>query len=1163
MVFKNRIFNLQNQVSATSERLLALEAYATTLQSEVSNINQDLSGIAATDANFKMFVERSMAGYNVEGIDLIGALERRMGLFQSRMFALNSLIDSYQSMIANSISHLEMPRTPSNKPAVDWAALTEEDRSLIGAFLLQWDLFDPNWYTTQYLSASNAGQTEPFIHFLNIGIMEGFDPHPLFSNWYLSEDRNFPKNAPPITIFAKGLTTADPFPLFDSSFYISRYPDVNGAGMHPFLHFIKYGAAEGRQPHISFDPEWYNASRRSTADTQPLVDYITNTSSFRISPHPLFDSNHYLRLVPNLIETVANPLLHYTLWGEKHGLSPHPLFDPSFYLNKNPDLLAAGVKPLEHFLNYGDRELRQPHPLFVPSFYVNEARRHFAAIKEPLVHYIKYGWHLQVPTSPDLNLNDLQEALIAKENRALEPIASLMLGKDFTSKINLDQLIDTHYKMRSSFEEEKYASTIKSLRSHFNGVYESDSIETLEALTRIILQSRGGQQGIDRHETTLDLLSDVKKELSRFDDSGNSIISIIIPAHGNIIYTIACIKSILTWPPSCPFEILVAGDCRADAGALLIRSLGGIVRLIDTESHKGFVASCNMVADKAASPYLLFLNSGTIVLPESISALLELAQSENRTAIVGPKLLNLDGSLQEAGAICWNDGSTCKFGRGADPQAPPYNYVREVDYVSHAALFIRGEVWREAGGFDDIYSLGHYADADLAFKVRSRGHTVSYHPASQFIHLEDVVHGRELSPSAKEQYTENSKKFYGRWATSLLRDNFPPGQQIFAARDRSRLRPHLLMIDHYVPQWDQDAGSRTIFDFIKIFLARGFHITFWTDCLHRDPVYTNCLQNLGVEVIYGPEYAGRFEEWFSERAVWFPYVLLSRPHVSIHYIEKIKSSSSSKILYYGHDLHWKRLASENQVRKIPTLENEIEETRDLEYKLAAMSDVVLYPTEEESSIVRHAFNGTRAVITVPAWFFSMSDLQAVKDGQQLGAPEGRPRFIFVGGFAHRPNVDAIHWFVSEIMPELKAREFEFDLIIVGSNPPDDIKALADRDIKVAGRVTDEELTLLYARSSVAIVPLRFGGGIKGKVIEAFARGIAVVSTSIGLQGIEVGDEIAFRADDAVRFAESLMDAIANDAVRHAKICAAAEYLMQNYTLENFSSCLSGFVPELR
>eukprot|EP01030_Chromulinospumella_sphaerica_P033390 gene33390-34248_t len=145
-------------------------------------------------------------------------------------------------------------------------------------------------------------------------------------------------------------------------------------------------------------------------------------------------------------------------------------------------------------------------------------------------------------------------------------------------------------------------------------------------------------------------------------------------------------------------------------------------------------------------------------------------------------------------------------------------------------------------------------------------------------------------------------------------------------------------------------------------------------------------------------------------------------------------------------------------------------------------DVVIYPSEEEAMAVRELSPGTAARGIVPFFFDAQSS--------RVSPPASRT-ILFVAGFAHAPNVDAARFLVEEILPSLQQKIGPLKLILAGSNPTAEVKALASRHVEVTGYISDSALNTLYDTCRVAVAPLRFGAGVKGKVIEALASGLPI------------------------------------------------------------------------
>ena len=171
--------------------------------------------------------------------------------------------------------------------------------------------------------------------------------------------------------------------------------------------------------------------------------------------------------------------------------------------------------------------------------------------------------------------------------------------------------------------------------------------------------------------------------------------------------------------------------------------------------------------------------------------------------------------------------------------------------------------------------------------------------------------------------------------------------------------------------------------------------------------------------------------------------------------------------------------------------------------------------------------------------------------------------MFIGGFNHPPNVDAVVWFVENVMPLLRGKGRAFVLRVAGSNTPDEIKRLAGDDVYILGRLSEEELETLYTRSGLALLPLRYGGGVKGKLIEAFANGKPVVSTTVGVQGIEGADDIVYRADSAEAFANAILQAAARPrgGARQSQ-GGHWRFLRRHHSTTSAAKALAPHVPEL-
>ena len=606
-----------------------------------------------------------------------------------------------------------------------------------------------------------------------------------------------------------------------------------------------------------------------------------------------------------------------------------------------------------------------------------------------------------------------------------------------------------------------------------------------------------------------------KVQFKKFDKPK---VSIIIPCFNQVRYTYKCLYSIMkNASDEIPFEVILADDVSTDTTKNIKKYVDNIV-ISRNETNLGFLKNCNKAAKLAKGDYIYFLNNDTEVKPNFLKSLVDRIESDITIGMVGSKLIFADGTLQEAGGIIWSDGTGANYGRGDDPENFKYNYVREVDYISGAAIMIRKSLWDDIGGFDELYTPAYCEDSDLAFEVRKRGFKVVYEPLSQIIHYEGISNGKDTSDitSIKSYQVENNKKLKEKWENELM-NHYPHTDEpnFFKARERDMDKKIILFIDHYVPTFDKDAGSKTVFAYIKMFLKKGYRVKFLGDNFSINTPYGEVLQSLGVEVLYGNNLQATIWDYLKENKKNIDFIFLNRPHIAIKYINFIKENMDSKIIYYGHDLHYMRLNREYEVTHDENKKEEAKYYRTLEYSLLYQSDVSFYPSNVEVDEIK-SIDESLKVKAITAYIYDKvleipKDFSMTKD------------LLFVGGFAHDPNVDALIWFAENIMPRIRARNPYIRLNVVGSNATDEVKRVCEENsFNLLGFVSDEDLMRLYDEARIVVAPLRYGAGIKGKIIEAMSRGSAIITTKCGAEGIENAEDIMEVAENSLDFSNRVI-----------------------------------------
>ncbi len=615
------------------------------------------------------------------------------------------------------------------------------------------------------------------------------------------------------------------------------------------------------------------------------------------------------------------------------------------------------------------------------------------------------------------------------------------------------------------------------------------------------------------------------------------LVSIVIPVYNQFDYTYNCIKSIIENTKDVDYEIIIGDDVSTDQTAHIQRYVKGIKVVRNRENLK-FLLNCNHAAKSAKGQYILFLNNDTTVKENWLSSLVQLIESDNRIGMVGSKLIYPDGRLQEAGGIIWKDASAWNYGNGQDPEKADFNYVRDVDYISGAAIMIRKSLWKEIGGFDELFVPAYCEDSDLAFEVRKHGYRVVYQPASVVVHYEGVSNGTDTSTGLKHYQVVNNEKLQKKWAKELA-EHYENGSHVLKAKDRCfGDRKLILFIDHYVPQFDKDAGSRTVFQYVKMFVQKGYDVKFIGDNYFKHEPYTTVLNNMGVEVLHGPWYAEHIFEWLEANKESIDYVFMNRPHISVKYIDFFKEKMNAKIIYYGHDLHFLRITREYELTGDENKRKEALDWKEKELSLMHKADVVYYPSEVEATLIKEIDENINVKALVP---YVYDEFKKVKR-----EPSKNKGILFVGGFSHTPNIDAVKWFVEEVYPKIKEKE-NIPFYVAGSNPTEEILSYNGNGIDVKGFVSDEELEALYNNCKLVVVPLRYGAGVKGKVIEAIYNGVPIVTTSVGAEGIPEAESILEIYDTPSEFAEAVVNLYHDD-----KELEAVSEKMQKYVKKHNS-----------
>ena len=577
-------------------------------------------------------------------------------------------------------------------------------------------------------------------------------------------------------------------------------------------------------------------------------------------------------------------------------------------------------------------------------------------------------------------------------------------------------------------------------------------------------------------------------DLWKFDfksTMGQPDVSIIVPAFGQAEVTANCLIAIARTLKLCETtaEVILMDDASDQDLSEVFQHFRGL-KVFRNETNLGFLKTCNRAVGLASGKDIVLLNNDTIPTGRWLDHLFNFRSTHPNALVVGARLVSADGRLQESGGIIFKDGSGWNFGRGWEWDDPRCTYPREVDYCSGAAILIEGRFARAMGPFDERFVPAYYEDTDLCFEARSHGGSVWVEPRAVVIHLEGVSYGRDTEQQIKPYQAKNSVVFAEKWKSELA-DQYP-SDEVFTWRARSRhSRQRIVFIDNEVPQFDSNSGALRTSAILRLMIEAGFEVTFIpVNGLRQEP-YTSHLESFGIEVL-GPlelhkDYIFQIKETIKQ--VWVSRVGVAMK--ALPFLEPILTDVP--LIFDTVDIHHVRLEREE------TLTNTFGKSQQIkrqEIEICNQSQRVIVVSEEES---KYLASLTETPISV------LSNVHAISDSKRI--PPQNQRAVFVGSFQHTPNIDAVHWFVEEVLPLVVKAIPKFEFWVVGDKPPMSLTSLTIPSLSIKGWVENLDEVLNKARLNIA--PLRYGAGVKGKISHALSIGLPTVTTSIGAEGMNL------------------------------------------------------------
>ena len=348
----------------------------------------------------------------------------------------------------------------------------------------------------------------------------------------------------------------------------------------------------------------------------------------------------------------------------------------------------------------------------------------------------------------------------------------------------------------------------------------------------------------------------------------------------------------------------------------------------------------------------------------------------------------------------------------------------------------------------------------------------------------------------------------------------------------------ILVVDRRYPQVDKDSGSITTFSLIRAVRNLGYDVTFMPQDLVDIPQYRARLESEGVECLHSGNVVD-LPAYLSEHGRQFNLVILFRAHVAASYLPAIRHfCPRAKIVFHTMDLHFVREERHAELEESEELSRDAANTRNFELDLIRRSDLAVVVSHYERELLTNN-HGIDNVAYLPVSFIDVPGAT-----KPFSARSG---ITFVGGYEHQPNVDAVVYFCEAIWPlvleSIPAAQFR----IVGSNPNKAVKQLGELPgVTVVGWVEDISEELSSARMTVA--PLRFGAGVKGKVVHSLASGVPCVASPIAVEGMGLASgKHALLADSPEDFAAEVVRLYDDESLWTALSNAGVSFCRKNFS----------------
>jgi glycosyltransferase involved in cell wall biosynthesis len=907
----------------------------------------------------------------------------------------------------------------------------------------------------------------------------------------------------------------NPHPLFDVAFYLRTYPDVAAEGTDPFDHFLNGGWKEGRCPIAGFDAAYYTQITPEAANHNVGAwgHYVSDGWKLGLSPNVLFDAKWYSQWMEADLKETGDLFAHYLHQGWMEGLAPHPCFDPSWYRRQ---LVGEGLSEADivHYERIGFKEGISPSPMFDEAWY---KKTYLADHDLPgLPHYLVHGWgfklhphplfdsHFYAAAHPDLTEPALQHYVRTGENSGARPnemFSPVQYVAMHRSNIPMGMSPFAHFVADGD-------------RSHF-----SPSID---------FRSR-------RYWSRFLSYSDHNAPLWHYMFFGRHY-NLQVPAADRVLQ-----KDPLKWLKSQDAAQPTPNRLGANGQVpkIVVGQVGVTMRPRE-RAFEAYIQSIKPVPKTKSSPGKPAI---AFIKGETVQDVIELAKKWNRTASNDAVLVLVDHHVMMSQADIEN--LVASLVRSTQVElAFPLVLNRHFDVAYSGSEIVDQLAWpRAVGGDPDHPTLrpdkhGVLADGPV---VALRINTAVRLAADIAGALRVADWAIEASKCILQK--EEKTLFVAKSRAITWNVEVKSAQKLSGNLPKVQRTKQLLFIDSLITMPDRDAGSYYALSLMRMYQSWGYEVTFCPDADYNpEAKYVEALEDEGIVVLRWP-FVSSTAAFIEHTSVVFDVVLMSRVHSGGAHLERARSKwPAAALIFHPGDLHYLREQREAIMNDDALGFASAIETRKRELFLIGQVDATILVSDYEVNVLRELHLADHAFMIAPEYHSTLAKKVPYN-------ARDRNVVCFVGGYRHLPNVDAAEFLVKEVWPHVIATRANMKLELVGSDPPEEFKSFNSKSVKVVGFVPDIGTYFENVRLSVA--PVRYGAGIKLKMIASLEAGVPVVSTSVAAEGIgiDLGDGYVV-ADEAKEIAEQIIRLFDDPKLLNVMSAKGMEAVNKRYSAES-------------